>query len=341
VIETTRSLLYLYRTASTLADYVTWSGRGEVYEDDYRREDRAAVLRLTSDYDGAESARIAAFWLDRQPDAFHLLRRAETGEVVAFSVWLRLHGPEPVQIAADPLVAAVWRHCDAHGPVRPGEHVAVSGFIVAEAYGVVSPIVDLMFTRVVAEFLRAERLAWSFLVRRRIELWDTHSKSIEHEPIRERVTIDGRELLLYAHDWRTAPLQVWLSRQDTEVLSGRRPAAGAEPCYTVLSRPQFDAAVRAALRDVGHAAALDANPLCGTRLADEGAELRLLLTEAVQTLEDDPRASKQYRAIHTTFFLRVPTQEAAAERLSLPFSTYRRHLTSGIERICESLWNRQ
>jgi hypothetical protein len=341
VIETTRSLLYLYRTASTLADYVTWSGRGEVYEDDYRREDRAAVLRLTSDYDGAESARIAAFWLDRQPDAFHLLRRAETGEVVAFSVWLRLHGPEPVQIAADPLVAAVWRHCDAHGPVRPGEHVAVSGFIVAEAYGVVSPIVDLMFTRVVAEWLRAERIAWSFLVRRHVELWDTHSKSIEHEPIRERVTIDGRELLLYAHDWRTAPLQVWLSRQDTEVLSGRRPAAGAEPCYTVLSRPQFDAAVRAALRDVGHAAALDANPLCGTRLADEGAELRLLLTEAVQTLEDDPRASKQYRAIHTTFFLRVPTQEAAAERLSLPFSTYRRHLTSGIERICESLWNRQ
>ena len=81
--------------------------------------------------------------------------------------------------------------------------------------------------------------------------------------------------------------------------------------------------------------------MCGTRLADEGAELRLLLTEAVQTLADDPRATKQYRAIHTTFFLRVPTQEAAAERLSLPFSTYRRHLTGGTERICESLWSRQ
>jgi hypothetical protein len=341
VIETTRSLLFLYRHASTVAGYVTWSGRGEVYEDDYRREDRAAVLRLTSEYDGAESARIAAFWLDRQPDAFHLLRRAETGEIIAFSAWLRLHGPEPEEIATDPIAAAIWRHCDAHGPVRSGEHVAVSGFIVAEAYGVVSPMVDLMFTRVVAEWLRAERIAWSFLVRRNIELWDTHSKSIEHEPIRERVTIDDTELLLYSHDWRTAPLQEWLRRQDIEVLSGRRPAAAAEPSYTVLSRQQFDPAVRAALRNVGHAAALDANPLCGTRLADNGHELLALLTEAVQTLADDPRASKQYRAVHTTFFRRVPTQEAAAERLGLPFSSYRRHLTGGIERISESLWNRQ
>ena len=135
VIETTRSLLFLYRNASTLADYVIWSGRGEVYEDDYRPEHRAQVLRLTSKYDGAESARIAGFWLDRQPDAFHLLRRAETGEVIAFSAWLRLHGPDPEEITTDPIVAAIWRHCDAHGPVRPGEHVAVSRFIVAAAYG--------------------------------------------------------------------------------------------------------------------------------------------------------------------------------------------------------------
>jgi hypothetical protein len=37
----------------------------------------------------------------------------------------------------------------------------------------------------------------------------------------------------------------------------------------------------------------------------------------------------------------VPTQEAAAERLGLPFSTYRRHLGSGIERITAWLWERE
>ena len=109
----------------------------------------------------------------------------------------------------------------------------------------------------------------------------------------------------------------------------------------MLSRPQFDAAVRTALRHIGHTAVLDDNPLCGTRLADNGHELRTLLTDTVQTLADDARATKQYRAVHTTFFRRVPTQEAAATQLGLPFSTYRRHLTGGIERICESLWNRR
>ncbi len=342
VIETTRSWLYLYRHGSALANYLTWTSRGEVYEDPYQPEDRAAVLRLTSECEDAESVRIAAFWLDRQPDAFHLQRRAETGEIVAFAAWLRLHRPEPDEIAADPVIAAAWRHCDTDGPTHPGEHIAVSRFTVdAEAYGRTSPAVDLMITRVVAEWLRAHRLAWSFLVLLDIEAWGIQARSVEHQPISQRVEVGDRELVLHSHDWRRMPLQLWLRRQDTEVLSGHRPAAAAQPSRHALSRPEFDAAVRAALRHVGHDAALDANPLCDTDLADTGEELREMLTDAVRALADDARAIKQYRAVHTTFFLPVPTQEAAAERLNLPFSTYRRHLASGTKRICESLWNRK
>lgn len=37
----------------------------------------------------------------------------------------------------------------------------------------------------------------------------------------------------------------------------------------------------------------------------------------------------------------APTQEAAAERLDLPFTTYRRHLLAGIERVAEDLWHRE
>jgi hypothetical protein len=35
------------------------------------------------------------------------------------------------------------------------------------------------------------------------------------------------------------------------------------------------------------------------------------------------------------------TQEAAAELLGLPFSTYRGHLTRGVERVCDRLWQRE
>ena len=43
--------------------------------------------------------------------------------------------------------------------------------------------------------------------------------------------------------------------------------------------------------------------------------------------------------LHDTYgFPLEVTQEIAAERLSLPFSTYRRHLTKGVERVVE--WSR-
>jgi hypothetical protein len=35
------------------------------------------------------------------------------------------------------------------------------------------------------------------------------------------------------------------------------------------------------------------------------------------------------------------TQEAAAERLGLPFRTYRRHLTKGIEELIEVMWSQE
>jgi len=37
----------------------------------------------------------------------------------------------------------------------------------------------------------------------------------------------------------------------------------------------------------------------------------------------------------------APTQEQAAELLDLPFSTYRRHLKTAIERVNDVLWQRE
>ncbi|UOY03655.1 hypothetical protein [Blastococcus sp. PRF04-17] len=66
-----------------------------------------------------------------------------------------------------------------------------------------------------------------------------------------------------------------------------------------------------------------------------------LLVAATDTLAADPRDAKLHRVAATTFFRGVPTQEAAAERLGLPFSTYRRHLGAAIERITAWLWERE
>jgi DNA-directed RNA polymerase specialized sigma24 family protein len=66
--------------------------------------------------------------------------------------------------------------------------------------------------------------------------------------------------------------------------------------------------------------------------------LRLLIRRAADALASHPKDEKHRRAVEMTYLRPAPTQEAAADRLGVPFSTYRRHLTRGVERIVEWLW---
>jgi hypothetical protein len=65
------------------------------------------------------------------------------------------------------------------------------------------------------------------------------------------------------------------------------------------------------------------------------------LHEAVDALRDDRRDEKLARALECTYLRPAPTQEAAAELLGLPFSTYRGHLTRGQQRVVDWLWQRE
>jgi DNA-directed RNA polymerase specialized sigma24 family protein len=133
---------------------------------------------------------------------------------------------------------------------------------------------------------------------------------------------------------------------------GRRGQAGPRaapppepPGLLVLSRPDFDSAVRDAMRSLSRPGALIGNPLTRSRLVadhpspDPAQALRELLEEAVEQVGADPRAARQHQAVVSAYLSRVPTQEAAAERLGLPISTFRRHLAGGLERV--ALWHRE
>ncbi|HEY2618416.1 MAG TPA: hypothetical protein VGI78_13840 [Acetobacteraceae bacterium] len=116
----------------------------------------------------------------------------------------------------------------------------------------------------------------------------------------------------------------------------------------MLTRAEFDTGVRDALRHYTRTDLLMGNPLLRARLvARSGAEtvtgqhLRQTLAEAAETLFANARDQKLHRVLDLTYFNPAPKQEAAAERLGLPFSTYRRHLASGVERITEWLWHQE
>ena len=71
------------------------------------------------------------------------------------------------------------------------------------------------------------------------------------------------------------------------------------------------------------------------------AVLRDALREAAETLKGPPRDEKFYEALDLTFLRPAPTQEAAAERLGLPFGTYRYRLSTAIDRVIDLMWEQE
>ncbi|MEU0843818.1 AAA family ATPase [Streptomyces sp. NPDC005962] len=321
----------------------------EVYEDTLRPGDRAAVLELAAKDGPEEDVAIVHHWLDRQPESFHVYRRSVTDEAVGFMSWLRLSEARTADLGADPVVAAAWAHVRRTDPPAPGEHLGIARFMVRVDPNP-SPAGDLMSARIMAEILTDDSLAWAIVVMHDFETY-RRSEYIARWEDPPLVRVGDRVYALFGHDRRRVPPDVFLQQTmqldpghgDAPVPAAAR--AAPAPAREALPRAEFDAAVRSALRSWHRPDALATSPLLRTGLvpadaADPVEALRDALAEAAGKLRADRLGEKLHQAVAMTFFEGAPTQEAAAERLGVPFSTYRRHLTRGLARVCELLWHR-
>ncbi|MEU7741157.1 ATP-binding protein [Nonomuraea sp. NPDC049158] len=342
VLGAVAALLYPHRVYPHRGTEAHFPG-SEFQEEVLREEDAGALLRVAATAEGAASARGAAFWAERQPEAFRVYRRAESGEPVAVSAWLRLARLDEEELAADPIVAGAWAHARATAPLRAGEHVAVGRIWMPHD---ISPVVEW---RMIANCLRTERMAWSYIAARRpSQAWTDHLRHYGMRDLSEQPLLGDDAYTLFVHDWRAVPAQAWLERMNRLLIAGSADGPGAATAeLAVLSRAEFAEAVREALRRLSRPEALAASPLTRTRLIaeragrDPAAALGDLLRQAIDGLREDPRSVKFHRALSVTFLRGTPTRELAAERLGLPFTTYRRHLMAGIERLCSDLWHRE
>ena len=71
---------------------------------------------------------------------------------------------------------------------------------------------------------------------------------------------------------------------------------------------------------------------------DPPTTLAGVLREAIVDLARERGGAEHRRVLERTFLAGAPSQEAAAELLDLPFSTYRRHLARATDRLVEVLW---
>jgi hypothetical protein len=347
--RTWRDMMFLHRRNPVFAPFMVWHVESSVYEDAPDPGDRSAMLAMTTAEEGPESAVVLEHWLDRFPDAPRVYRRAGRAEPVGFALHLRLTDPEPADLAVDPVAAAVWAHVRSRVPLRPGEHLEIlRTFVVPGAYQRPSPVMDQIQVRCALGWTSPPGPAVSVLVLAEAEFWAPQMAYIDHHPA-GAVTVGRRTFTLFAHDWREVPVADWFRALADRELGIEPAGPSAVPQRrVVLSEPEFEAAVKDALRCWRRTGELARNPLCRSRLVTDAVgeatpaeTLADLLVEATDTLAADPRDAKLHRAVATTYFRGVPTQEAAAERLGLPFSSYRRHLAAGVARLTAWLWDRE
>jgi hypothetical protein len=304
--------------------------------------------------EGEESARLAAHWLARQPQGVTVWRAAD-GHIAGFLVTVALHQTEDTDRVTDPAIQAARNYLDRHVQLRTAEASLHFRFWMAEeTYQSVSSVQSLIFLAVVKYYLTTPRLAFTFFSCASPDFWAPMLGYANLTRLPEAdFSVGGRRFGVYGHDWRAESPARWLSiLADKEVgIPVESKPAPAEPVI-VLSAPEFSGAVRQALHDFTRPNLLASNPLLRSRLVTERVDtdakpgdpveaLRLLLKETASKLQSNPRDEKLYRALEHTYFHPAPTQEIAAEQLDLPFSTYRRHLTAGIQRLTEMLWQQE
>lgn len=344
-------LLFLSRDDPKWRPYYDWHAFGASHAEPARPDDHAAILAAVARYEGEESARIAAHWLRKQPEGFWVFR-AIRGEIAGFCAVVRLDRADEDDRAADPAVNAVLGYVERRGPPRPGEGVTVHRFWM-DAEGAQTPTAhNMASTAGISLWMREPGLAWSFVVLQDPDRFGPLFALVKF-PRADDAAFEagGRRYTVVGHDWRIEPPDAWWHAVGrARWTGGVSPQGGAQaaPAAVVLSQPEFRDAVRRAYADYARPDALVKNPLARSRLAAGGPgdapgveALRARLRAAVQSLDGHPRDRKLYRALWHTYIEPAPTQEAAAELLDLPFSTYRRHLGAGLDRVTEWLWQRE
>ena len=335
---------FVFRNLPSVLSPVAWDVWGERYPEQAGDVDRAAILELIEVWEGAESAAIAAEWWRRQPEAFFVMR--DRGRVDGVLGLITLTG----ELGFDPAAVAAFRHAERIAAPRQGEVVTQTRFVVdRDRYQAPSPTMNATPVLTMQRYLATPALSWDYLTLHEPDALDDYFAIADLPRAADAdFVVGGRRYGLFAHDFRRLPVDDWIEVVTDRALAqdiSAAPAAGFEP--VVLSQTAFADAVRQALRDLRQPQRLVRNPLCRTRLVTSGDEddaavvLARLVDDAAVTLQEHPRDDNRWRAVDRTYLRPAATQERAAEVLGLPFSTYRRHLTEGVARIVELLWERE
>jgi hypothetical protein len=347
--------IFLHRDNPAVRPRFTWQEHSSLSTDTMRLGDQASLAQMVAQQEGEASAQLATYWFKRQPEGVLVFRNAQQ-EPAGFVFKMALHQTTAEDRETDPATQAAWNYLQNHAPLRAEEGATLFRFwMAADTYQEVSPTQSLIFINFVQHH-RLTPVAYTFFVCANPDFWAAMFAYADLTRLPEvDFEVGGHSYGVYGHDWRVVPPKEWQA-----LLAQREIAASAQAItpstistpLLVLSQPDFVEAVQEVLRAFTRPDVLHNHPLLQSRLVLErvGAQankteriiaLQNLVQEAAASLQASPREAKGYRAVYHTYLQPAPTQEQAAEILDIPFSSFRRHLKTGMTRIAEILWHQE
>ncbi len=342
-------LLFLHRHSPSMRPYYDWKFSGAASIEAVQPADHPVILELIRRLEGVQCAAVAAHWLETQPHAFSLFRDHHR-KLLAVVQMLVLRRFEAVDLATDPALCLAHAHARQNAPLRAGEALLLQRYWPTDEGGPGSTSYNLLALLSTRYWLSTPGLAWAFIVTPDGDQLEPMFNHLGFSSVR---TGAGKPHTgLFARDWRVESGAAWLKGMEERELATRpsqapRPDPVEPAPRLVLSEPDFALAVRQAMKDFHRPGELAENPLLRSRVMLDAApdptpaDLQTMLRAALESLRSAAKGEKRHRALWHTYIQPAPTQEQAAERLQLPFNTYRYHLYQGMDQLVAWLWHRE
>lgn len=346
------ALLFLHRNNPFMRPFYAWQSFGQLFIEPARTTDWPLIEQLILRHQGVEALAVARYWHARSESRFYVFRGA--GNTVAgFCHVLELQGGSAEDQAADPAIRAAQAQLQTGAPLRQGDvWLYFRNWMDVEHYQLSPAIFNMCAMLTLRLLFSTPRLAYSLIAQAHSAHYGEMFTYLRM-PLAPLAgfTLDGQEFGVFVHDWRVEPVLVWMEIMGERELLDEIFALDTlpqPPQPVTLSEPEFADAVRQALKHVRHPDMLAQNPLLRSRCLRERGEaeptpalLQATLRDGLTLLAANPRTQKLQRVLWHTFFEPAPTQEAAAELLNLPFSTYRHQLGRAIEQLVAWLWQQE
>jgi hypothetical protein len=341
-------LTYLQRNHPVVRPFYNWEESHEYWVDLMKEDDLKVLSKMVLDFYGPQELKSFKYWVGH-PAAQVWVWRSPDNAQSGFVMRININEVAKGEKVKDEIMQRIVDYAESDFQLRSGEVGTVFRFwMAAGTHQNVSKLQSSIFLFITQYYLTARDLAVHLIGVANPPFWKSllsyygmeHISSLNHET-------NKLPFGFYVHDWRRTPPKQWLAAMGHDGMESSLKAKLPKQEMRVLSEGEFTDAVYTALKDYHSDKKLEANPLLSSRLVlnttasipthERVNALKEKMDIALKKIEASPRYENFHRLLYRTFINPVGSQEQAAEFLTLPFSTYRRHLKKSVMLVSDIL----